>query len=339
MVRRPTVDRSPQPAMYSAGYDTGTGDLAQVSQAGEGARPRGPGGWRGAGGRWLVWLFRVVLWLVLLVIGYRGVMAIVLNETPPSSHPAVAASKQSASFPVTKVDAFALEFAQVYLNASPAAAVQRATDLAQFLPTGADPALGWNGKGTLTLQSVQVADTQVRNAHRAVVTLLARVNGKLMELGVPVFQARGGLVVSGQPAWLPAPPRVSPPQPAGPPATDTTLQTTLMNQLPAFFQAYASGSRVTLARFLAPGSTVNGLDGEVTFGSLSEVAVPPGGTTRHVIATVEWRIPGQPTGGRPAVTAPPSAGLEMTYALTIVKQNGTWYIENITSSTEAAGSP
>src|SRR5262249_19786688 len=33
--------------------------------------------WRGAGGRWLIWAFRAVLWAVLLLIGYRGVAAIV----------------------------------------------------------------------------------------------------------------------------------------------------------------------------------------------------------------------------------------------------------------------
>ncbi len=84
MVRRSTVDRSPQPDLYSAGYGTEAGNQ-------QGGKRRSGPGWRGAGGRWLVWTFRVVVWAVLLIIGYRGVMAIVLNETPPShtqaSHP------------------------------------------------------------------------------------------------------------------------------------------------------------------------------------------------------------------------------------------------------------
>ena len=39
----------------------------------------------------------------------------------------------------------------------------------------------------------------MRDANHAVVTLLARVNGQLMELGVPVYYAGGALAVSGEP--------------------------------------------------------------------------------------------------------------------------------------------
>src|SRR5215510_13016726 len=58
MGRRSTVDRSPQSDVYSADYVAGTGDLAQ----GGGRKERTPSGWRGAGGRWLVWVFRVAVW-------------------------------------------------------------------------------------------------------------------------------------------------------------------------------------------------------------------------------------------------------------------------------------
>ena len=95
MVRRSTVDRSPQPDLYGAGYDPGT----ESRQAGAGKRPRSGSGWRGAGGRWLVWTFRVMVWAVLLIIGYRGVMAIVLNETPPS-HTTPAPATSAPAFPV-----------------------------------------------------------------------------------------------------------------------------------------------------------------------------------------------------------------------------------------------
>src|SRR2546423_14683182 len=85
MVRRSTVDRSPQPAVYSAGSDAGAGDLAQTNR---GSRKRGASSWRGAGGRWLVWTFRVVVWLVLLDIGYCGVVAIVVQHAAPGPPPA-----------------------------------------------------------------------------------------------------------------------------------------------------------------------------------------------------------------------------------------------------------
>ncbi len=80
--------------------------------------------------------------------------------------------------------------------------------------SAANPSLGWNGAGQLNLQSLQVAGIKVQDSQHAVVTLLALLNGQLMELGVPVAANGSGLVVTGEPAWLPAPPRISPP--AGP---------------------------------------------------------------------------------------------------------------------------
>ncbi len=339
MVRRSTVDRSPQPAVHSgvhsAGFDAAAGDLALGGRGTQ--RRRSAPGWRGSGGRWLVWVFRAVAWIVLLVIGYLGVKAIVQNETAPSTGPG-AVPAAGTRFPVDLAAAYALQFGQVYLNASPASAGQRASDLAQFVRGGSDPQLGWNGSGILQLQSEQVAGVDVRNAHHAVVTLLARVNGRLMELGVPVYAGRGGMSVAGEPAWLPAPAPVAPPSPATA-ASDQATQTEMMSQLPAFFQAYASGNEVTLGRFLVPGTVMTGLGGQVSFGSLIAVYVPPGGSTRHITATVAWKVPGHPaTGSRTSVGSVSSAGLEMSYALTITKQHGTWYVRDVSPSSQV-GSP
>jgi hypothetical protein len=331
MVRRSTVDRSPQPAVYSAGSDAG--DLGQGDRA---ARHYAAPGWRGAGGRWVAWTFRVAVWLVLLIIGYRGVMAIVLNETPPSQAPPSPAAS-APGFPVSLASAYAMQFGQVYLNASPATAAQRASELAPFLPSGADPQLGWDGSGTLKLQSEQVAGVRVQDGKHAVVTLLARVNGGLMELGVPVYASAGGMAISGEPAWLAAPKSGSPPPPPSV-NPDTATQAVLTKQLPAFFDAYAAGNQVTLARFLEPGVSITGLGGSVAFGSLTSVTVPPGGSVRQVVAAVVWQIPGQPAPGPQAANAP-QAKVEMTYALTIVKQHGTWYVRSIAPSVQAGGQP
>jgi hypothetical protein len=281
-------------------------------------------------------VFRVVVWAVLLLIGYRGVTAIMLGETGNSRAPAPAATPGS-TFPSELAGAYALQFGQVYLNADPATADQRASQLAPFLPAGADSQLGWNGTGSLQLQSEQVANVTVQDAHHAVVTLLARVNGQLMELGVPVYSASGALAVSGEPAWLPAPSRAAVPTPSAT-SSDAATQAELTSQLPAFFQAYASGDQATLGRFLAPGTTVTGLGGALAFGSLAGVTVPAGGDTRQAVATVEWNIPDQASSGQAASKAPPPAGLEMSYALTIVKKGGTWYISGIGPSLQPAGS-
>ena len=332
MVRRSTVDRSPQSDVYDADYAAGTGDLAP----GSGGKDRTTPGWRGAGGRWLVWVFRIVVWAVLLLIGYRGITAIMLGETTSNPAPTPAASPNSG-FPSALAGAYALQFGQVYLNADPATASQRASELATFLPAGTDPQLGWNGSGSLQLQSEQVADVAVADANHALVTLLARVNGQLMELGVPIYYSGGALAVSGEPAWLPAPAKASVPTPSAP-TSDATTQSELMSQLPAFFQAYASSDQVTIDRFLAPGTHVTGLGGALTFGSLTSVTVPAGGDTRHTVATVVWHVPGQASPAPGASTASPPAGLEMSYALTIVKRSGTWYISAIGPSLQPSGS-
>jgi hypothetical protein len=65
----------------------------------------------------------------------------------------------------------------------------------------ANPDLGWNGAGQMSLQPEQVAGVVGQDPRHAVVTLLATVNGQLMELGVPVVASRGGVMVSGEPAW------------------------------------------------------------------------------------------------------------------------------------------
>jgi len=333
MVRRSTAERSPRSVEHDLGYEAGT----EYSQPDAIGRSRPTRTWGGAGGRWLIWLFRGIAWAALLIIGYRGVLAIVTGETQSGSPAAPATTGTvSSSFPVTQADAYALQFGQVYLNYSPHDAAQRASSLSTFLPSGSDPQLGWNGTGTSQLQSAVVASTDVRDAHHAVVTLLARVNGQLMQLGVPIYASSGQLAVSGSPAWLPAPVRASLPT-ATPPSSDSALQATLSKQLPAFFQAYASGNQVTLSRFLASGSSVTGLNGAVVFHSITSLTVPTGGNTRHIIATVTWSVPARDANGQVTNAAP--AQLQMSYAMTVVESNGTWYVSDISTSTTPPESP
>ena len=324
--------RMPLPGPPGPGAAVRAGESAPRAADADNGRVRS-----GAGGRWRLWPLRAVLWTALLIIAYRGVTAIVFSQASAPQVGVPPGGLAEAPFPVALAEAYAAEFGQVYLNASPATASQRASDLASFLPPGAsDPQLGWNGGGSLSLQSEQVAGVRVQDAHYAIVTLLARVNGKLMQLGVPVYAAAGGMAISGEPAWLPAPETVTPPAPQ-PVISDDATQSALMRQLPAFFAAYASGDQSTLGRFLAPGTTVTGLGGSVVFGSVTSVTAPVGGDVRHILATVVWKIPGQP--GKAARTENSPANLEMAYALTIVRQHGTWYIQGIAPSTQAGGQP
>ena len=326
MVRRSSVsslDSGTESAVY--------GDESPVMDGRRPATAKAP--WSGAGGRWLVWTMRVVLWVAILVIGYRGIMAIALNETPANTKSTASTTTSSVpAFPMTLGEAFAMLFGQAYLNFSPATATQRAQQLTEFIPANArvsDPQFGWNGGGTSRLDSEQVAGIDVRTAHIAVVTLLASVNGKMMELGVPLYASGGRLVVSGEPAVLPAPVTASPP---GTPqaGSDPAAQRALSSQLPAFFQAYANGDQATLNRFLAPGVSLNGLDGAVSFGSIASITVPPGGATRDITVTVNWVFPGQVSGGM--------SQLATSYDMSVIdQQSGRWYVREIRASTQPMG--
>jgi Conjugative transposon protein TcpC len=341
MVRKAALDRGLRPD-----------ELAVADEAVRGApeadelTERRSSQWRGAGGRWMVWAFRVVIWAVLLVIGFRGVQAIATGVKQPvggSGNGTASDTSVGSGFPSGLAEAFVLEFGSVYLNFSPATAAQRASDLTPFIPVGSDPQFGWNGAGSQRLQSEQVASISVQSTHRAVITLLARVNVGLIELAVPVYSAQGGLVVSAYPALLPLPERATPPS-VSIPANDSVAVAALTGQLPGFFRAYASGDQETLGRFLAPGASVTGLGGAVTFGSISGMEVPSGGATRRIAVSVMWRLPGQ-SSPRPrsrqsaralSVSAAP-AGLVMTYEMSVERQNGTWYVEAIGPSTQQPG--
>ncbi|MGH3258532.1 MAG: conjugal transfer protein [Streptosporangiaceae bacterium] len=289
--------------------------------------------WTGAGGRWRLWPLRMALWAALLVIAYRGVTAIVFN--PAGALRAGGTSSAGATagqFPVALAEAYASEFGQVYLNFSPVIQAQREQELAAFVPASiaaANPDLGWDGAGQMTLQSEQVAGIAVQDRQHAVVTLLATVNGQLMELGVPVIASAGSVVVAGEPAWLPAPRQVPPPtQPGG--RSDPVAQGELMKELPAFFAAYANGDSAELSRFAAPGVSLTGLGGAVAFDSIAGVHVPPGGAMRQITVTVIWQVPSQ---GSPGI-----AKIAMTYRVSVLAlQSGKWDLKEINASTEAVG--
>ena len=299
--------------------------------------PRGSGApsgraWSGGGGRWLLWPLRAVLWAALLIVAYRGVTAIVFHQASAPQAGGAEPGTAAGQFPVTLAEAYATEFGQVYLNFSPAIQAQREQELAAFVPpsvAAANPDLGWNGTGQLRLQSEQVAGIAVQDPQHAVVTLLATVNGQLMELGVPVLASGGGVVVAGEPAWLPAPQQISAPAAASQ-GSDPVARNELMNELPAFFQAYASGDSAALSRFEVRGVSLTGLGGTVAFDSIAGLQVPPGGATRQITVSVIWQLGG-----------PASAGitkLEMAYRVSVVDlQSGKWYVNEISAATEAVG--
>jgi hypothetical protein len=183
----------------------------------------------------------------------------------------------------------------------------------------------------MQLSSESSAGIEVRSANSAIVSLLATVNNRLMEFGVPIYAAGGVLVVSGLPSLLPAPPPPPQVQPPAPPQQDVAAANQLQDQLLRdFFNAYASGNPTMLNRFLAPGASLAGLGGQVQFkgivaGSL-HVPQQQGGATRNITVTVDWQLTGQ------------NGGFAATYDMTVVdQQGGRWYVKEIRASTQPLG--
>ena len=286
MVRRPSVarlDSGAESPEYGGHFPVaGRGALA--------AKPL----WSGSGGRWLLWLMRIVPWAAILRIDYRGISAIVPNESPSSSNDTGATPAPAASaFGVKCRPAFALQFGQVYLNFDPNYATESTRELAAFIPAN-----------------------------------VRALQPQFGEIGVPVYASGRGIVVSGEPAWLPTPSAVSPPHPTA--ASDPAALNALASQLPAFFQAYAGGDQATLNRFLAPGASVGGLGGAVSFGSIASITVPPGGATRDITVTVNWVLYGQVSTAAPQLAA--------TYDMSVIdKPGGRWYVREIRASTQPMG--
>jgi hypothetical protein len=241
--------------------------------------------------------------------------AIQFYETPSSGNGAGndTTGTTVSGFPVMHGENFSMRSGQVQFNYSPSAAEQLA-----FIPEDVrdnDPQFGWNGSETSVTRSIQVAGIDARSAGTAAATLPAGVNGQPMELGVPRYASDGRPVVSGHPAWLPAPPVTALPN-ARRVSSDQTAKSALASQLPGFSQAFADGDQAALGRYLAPGAPNSGL----------------GGATRHTTVTPDWTIPDQ--------VGPGSPTLVTSYDMSVIdQQSGRWYVKDIRASTQPMGTP
>lgn len=278
----------------------------------------------GGGGRWWLWAGRAVLWAFILVVIFNGVRAPFVRVLQPAGQSSTSAAEANG-YPESAASAYALEFATAYLTYGSGQSERRSDVLAGFLPDGADPQLGWNGEGTLELRSAQVAGVRAVDTTHGIVTLSVQVGDTWMRLSVPVYAKGDAMVISGQPALLPRPPEAELPVTAEQPVDEATA-IQLRRQLPGFFQAYAGSDTESLARYLAPGVSMTGFSGAVAFESLDSVVVPEGSDdTRQVTATVTWQLQ----------TGDNAGELQQSYQLTVVKDDGDWYVKSIQGAPSA----
>jgi hypothetical protein len=236
-------------------------------------------------------------------------------------------------------EAYAMQFAGIYLNFDAAKPDERGARLQPYLADGFDAKFGWDGFGRMFAANIQPFGVEVLDEQNGVVTLAFQSGTRRLHLSVPVYHADGRFVVSGRPALLPAPAAADLPAVA-PPESDEQAENELRPQLADFFKAYAAGNTVALQRYLVAGETMPTFAGAFTFSELKSLVVPVGGATREIRAAVVWGVPsGTTPSAEPGATDPSAVNgrLEQAYRLTVEKQGDKWFVKDIRGAGRAVG--
>ncbi|GHD36086.1 conjugal transfer protein [Nocardiopsis kunsanensis] len=295
----------------------------------DGPPAKPPGRW--AGGRWLVGLGRVVLWVFIAVVIVNGIMIPLRGGFALPAGDEEPEQAESIDYPETAAAAFGQRFAEVYLNTE-GAGEGRLEALAAYVPEGQAPDLELPSEG-LTAENLTVFAVDVENENNAIVVVRAEVNGEAMSLEVPVYSDGGSLVVSGRPALMGPPTRAELPSGSSFETDDAAAQE-LQEVLPGFFEAYAQEPG-HLDRYVEAQASITPLPANsLEFAELSEIMVPSRSASgeedvRRVAATVRWALPdtdGDDTGQ-----------LIQDYLVTVVDSGGEWHVRDIQGSPRSYG--
>jgi hypothetical protein len=270
--------------------------------------------------RWLLWGFRalvVAVLFLLLLLGVRDVIRSSLRSAGQNGSDSSVGGP--AGFPREAAEAYATRFALAYATFDSADTQARQQTLQQYVPDGVDTMLGWDGQGKQTATAAFPSGIDIRDQSNATISVAVQVDrGRWLYLAVPVVVHQDRLVVPAAPSMLPAPAKATvSASPAVPEDTQTESQLTPL--VTSFFKNYASSSMTDLGLIAAPGTTFEGLNGTVQFGSLVDLRVNQGsGSTRQAIAHVRWSDPAS------------NASLVQGYRLTLVLVNGQWHVSSLT---------
>lgn len=180
---------------------------------------------------------------------------------------------------------------------------------------------GWDGKGAESHALAEIPVSSRQHGAVTVVTVAVQLgDARWMTLAVPIATADegGGMAVSALPALVAGPHHAEwvPQQDTRP--IDAAATEAARPSVTAFFTAYASGDQARLAGYVAPGSVIQGLGGQVSLGSLVMIRVNKStGDVRQASATVAWHD--QQSG----------ATFEQGYRLALTQQNGKWLVASI----------
>ncbi|MBR8742977.1 conjugal transfer protein [Nocardiopsis sp. MG754419] len=289
----------------------------------------------GSGGRWWVGVGRVLLWAFILVVVFNGIWFPIRNGfSLPSASSAEPDTAETTSFPETSAAAFALRFADAYLDTSDPESRQSA--LAAFVPEGETGALNLPAD-SLTGTNLTVVAVDVIDDHNARVVVRADVNGEPMSLQVPVYSDDDALVLSGRPALMAAPAQAALPEGVSY-ETDEQAAEQLTDTLSGFFEVYAEEAG-HLDRYVEPGVTIAPLPANtLEFNELSDITVPSRSSNgdddvRQVSATVVWSLPS----GASAEGGGEAGQMVQNYLVTVVDSGNEWYVRDIQGAPHSFG--
>ncbi|WP_194962148.1 conjugal transfer protein [Streptomyces sp. NRRL B-1677] len=275
-----------------------------------------------SGTKFAVKVGRGVLWGVVALAAITGVRSWIWTPEPPKPVPAKVDS--GPNYPVQEAQAVAARFARAYLTWDESDPQARADALTRDMPRGTDTTNGWNSKGHQEVVVAQPGPVSVLADKRARVRVDVLVSGfaaetqpkqdekksddkdkkkddkakseakpsttKWMGLEVPVIQASGRIVVTGQPGIVGVPgsgPSV--PDPAMKPA-DMEFGQQTRGVVEEFFKKYATGEPDAVA---APGAYIPALPSGMTLGGIRNWSVDEGsGADRVGTAVVSWQAGG-----------------------------------------------
>ncbi len=239
---------------------------------------------------------RGLLWAVVALAAVTGVRSWFFPDHPaPAPAPVV---RTGPDYPTAAAQSVVARWATAYLTWDEKNPTVRQKALAMDMPSDADTTLGWDGKGHQSVSQLYVGEVTVLQQGQARVHVEALVTagggaadqGNWLALDVPVAQAHGRIVVTGEPGIVGtdvSSVTVPTPKPAEP---DTDMSEQTKGVISQFFTAYASGDTSTVA---APGANIPALPQGFTLSSVQDWNVDTGsGANRSGTAVVRWQTSG-----------------------------------------------
>ncbi|WP_189382671.1 conjugal transfer protein [Streptosporangium nondiastaticum] len=271
-----------------------------------------------SGTKFAVKVGRGVLWGVVALAAITGIRSWIWTPEPPKPVPTKVDS--GPNYPIQEAQAVAARFARAYLTWDDADPQARADALSRDMPKGTDTTTGWNSKGRQEVVVAQPGSVSVLADKRARVRVDVLVKGpasaaqpkqddkqddkktddkkkddkpkpsttKWMGLEVPVVQASGRIVVTGQPGIVGVP--ASGPSVADPETkpADMAFSQRTRDVIEEFFKKYATGEPDAVA---APGAYIPALPAGMTPGGVRNWSVDEGsGTERVGTAVINWQL-------------------------------------------------